>query len=139
MEGLSLLLKESQSAGLLTGISVSRAIKILHILFVDDVVILTKATMQEWWEIDKILNFFYLTSGLQINIVKSTFHHAGLTKLDLNVFKVVFPFKFISMDLGFKYLGFYLKAGAQRLEEWNWLLKFFEKRINNWCYRWLSL
>jgi hypothetical protein len=43
------------------------------------------------------------------------------------------------MDLGFKYLGFYLKAGAQRMEEWNWLLKKFEKRINNWCYRWLSL
>jgi hypothetical protein len=95
MEGLSLLLKESQNAGILTGISVSRSIKILHILFVDDVVILTKATMQEWWEIDKILKFFCLTSGLQINIVKSTFHHAGLTELDLNVFKVVFPFKFI--------------------------------------------
>jgi hypothetical protein len=36
-------------------------------------------------------------------------------------------------------LGFYLKAGAQRSEDWNWLLKKFEKRINNWCYRWLSL
>jgi hypothetical protein len=72
-------------------------------------------------------------------VLKSTFHHAGLTDLDLNVFKVVFPFKFIAMDLGFKYLGFYIKAGAQGLEDWSWLLKKFEKRINNWCYRWLSL
>ena len=45
MEGLSLLLKEIQSVGLLTGMSVSRSLKILHILFVDDVVILTKAIM----------------------------------------------------------------------------------------------
>jgi len=58
MEGLSLLMKASQSASILSGISVSRSLKILHILFVDDVVILTKSTMQEWWEIDKILNFF---------------------------------------------------------------------------------
>jgi hypothetical protein len=76
MEGLSLLLKDSQRAGKLTGINVSRTIKILHILFVDDVIIMTKATMQEWWEIDKVLKFFCLTSGLNINVEKSTFHHA---------------------------------------------------------------
>lgn len=39
MEGLSLLLKESQRNGLMTGIKVSRTIKILHILSVDDVII----------------------------------------------------------------------------------------------------
>jgi hypothetical protein len=44
MEGLSLLLKESQREGKLTGINVSRTIKILHILFVDDVIIMTNAT-----------------------------------------------------------------------------------------------
>jgi hypothetical protein len=39
MEGLILLLKESQRNGLMTGIKVSRTIKILHILSVDDVII----------------------------------------------------------------------------------------------------
>jgi len=58
MEGLSLLLKHSQREGSLTGIKVSRTIEILHILFVDDVIIMTNATMQEWWEIDKVLKFF---------------------------------------------------------------------------------
>jgi hypothetical protein len=41
MEGLSLLLKLGQSQGNLTGVKVSRLIKILHLLFVDDVLILT--------------------------------------------------------------------------------------------------
>jgi hypothetical protein len=45
MEGLSLILKDSQREGKLTGIKVSRTIKILHILFVDDVIIMTNATM----------------------------------------------------------------------------------------------
>jgi hypothetical protein len=48
MEGLSLLLKDNESEGKLYGIKVSRTIKILHILFVDDVVIMTNANMQEW-------------------------------------------------------------------------------------------
>jgi hypothetical protein len=67
MESLSLLLKESQREGKLTGIQVSKSIKILHILFVDDVIIMTGATIHEWWEIDKVLKFFSLTSGLLIN------------------------------------------------------------------------
>jgi hypothetical protein len=73
MEGLSLLLKASQNVGILTGISVTRSLKILHILFVDDVVILTKATMQEWWEIDKILNFFLFNFRITNKCVKIYF------------------------------------------------------------------
>jgi hypothetical protein len=57
MEGLSLLLKYSKKEGKLIGIKLSITIKILHIIFVDDVIIMTNVTMQEWWEIDKVLNF----------------------------------------------------------------------------------
>jgi predicted amidophosphoribosyltransferase len=79
MESLSLLLKDSQREGKLSGIQVSKSIKILHILFVDDVIIMTGATIHEWWEIDKVLKLFSLTSGLLINVTKSTFHQSGLT------------------------------------------------------------
>jgi hypothetical protein len=48
MEGLSLLLKKIQSEGKLIGIKVSRVIKILHLLFVDDVLIMTNGSIQEW-------------------------------------------------------------------------------------------
>jgi hypothetical protein len=46
MEGLSLLMKSSIGEGNLSGIKVSRMIKILHLLFVDDVLIMTKATIK---------------------------------------------------------------------------------------------
>jgi hypothetical protein len=139
MEGLSLLLKDSQREGKLTGIKVSRTIKILHILFVDDVIIMTNATMQEWWEIDKVLKFFLLTSGLKINGSKSTLLQEGLMEHDLVPYKALFPFRFSELDSGFNYLGYFLKSGVQRVEDWGWLIKKMEKRINNWCYRWLSL
>jgi hypothetical protein len=47
MEGLSILVKNSQQEGTLTGIKVSRLVKILHIFFVDDVLIVTRANSQE--------------------------------------------------------------------------------------------
>jgi ABC-type glutathione transport system ATPase component len=46
MEALSLLLKKAQSEGKITGLKVSRTIKILH-LFSDDILIMTKGTFQE--------------------------------------------------------------------------------------------
>jgi hypothetical protein len=45
MEGLSLLLKERKREGKLTRAKVSRIIRILHIFFMDDVLIMTKATL----------------------------------------------------------------------------------------------
>jgi hypothetical protein len=72
MEGLSILLKIVQSQGNLTGVKVSRLIKILHLLFVDDVLIMTDDSIHEWREIKKILQVFCRASGLQINWSKSS-------------------------------------------------------------------
>jgi len=80
MEGLSLLLKDNQREGKLSGIKVSRTINILHILLLDDVVIMKNYNKQEWWEIDKVLKCFCVTSGLTINGKNSTFHQDGLSE-----------------------------------------------------------
>jgi hypothetical protein len=80
MEGLSIMLKKGQAEGVLTGIKVSRIIKILHMSFVDDVIIMSKAKLSEWIEISKILNIFCRASGLRINVQKSTFLHSGVSR-----------------------------------------------------------
>jgi hypothetical protein len=41
--------------------------------------------------------------------------------------------------VGFKYLGYFLKAGIKRVEEWVWLLTKVEKKLKHWSYQWLSL
>jgi hypothetical protein len=139
MEGLSLLLNEKKMEGRLSGVKVSRTIKILHVLFVDDVVILSKASAEEWMEIDMLLKTLCSASRLMINITKSTVLQAGLSEEDLRPFKALFPFKFEDLEAGFKYLGFYLKTSLYRAGDWCWLLKKMEKKISNWCFRWLSL
>jgi len=131
MEGLSLLLKVSQRNGLLTGIKVSRTIKILHILFVDDGIIMSNSTLSEWWEIDKIVKMFCLASGLKVNVQKSTVLHEGLSTQDLDPFKLFLSFNFSDLSVGFKYLGYHLKTRVQRVEDWNWMLQKIEKKIGN--------
>jgi hypothetical protein len=46
MESLSLLLKQSQRQCIINGIKVARITKILHILFIDDIFLLSKASIQ---------------------------------------------------------------------------------------------
>jgi len=48
MEGLNLSLKNGEADQKLTGVKVSRFINILHLIFVDDVLIMSKASLEEW-------------------------------------------------------------------------------------------
>jgi len=114
LEGLSLLLKESKVAGNIACIKVSRMIRILHIFFVDDILIMTNATINEWIEIDRIMNFFCKASGLKVNKQKSNFLYEGLSNANLAPHRTVLPYKFSKQSIGFRYLGFYLTTGLQK-------------------------
>jgi hypothetical protein len=111
----------------------------LHILFVDDILLMTKASIQEWKEIERIVQLFCSVSGLMVNHTKLTIHYLGLVELDISTFKQILLYNFSELSVGFKYLGYYLKAGIQKVEEWVWILTKVEKKINHWSYRWLSL
>jgi hypothetical protein len=139
MEGLSLLLKHSFEEGHIFGIKVSILTIILHLLFVDDVLIFSKACLAEWQVIDSLIRCFCKASGLSVNLTKSTVHFEGLSDLELNPFKTLLPYTFSDLSLGFCYLGYFLKTGAQRAADWDWLVTRVSNKINLWCNRWLSL
>jgi len=94
MEGLSLALNRRQEEGLLIGIKVSRCIKILHILFVDDVLMMNRDSIEEWKEINKVLSLFCSASSLQINQQKTTFLHFGISLQVLDVLKSFYHYNF---------------------------------------------
>jgi len=111
----------------ISGIRVSRLIKILHILFVDDILIMKNTSINQWIEIDGIIKFFCKASGLRVNVQKPIALHAGLSKVDLAPYKTVLPYRFSLLSTGFRYLGFYLTTGPQKNVDWNWLLSKMEK------------
>jgi hypothetical protein len=80
MEGLSLLLSKSISDHLISGIKVSKFLKIVHLMFVDDVLLMSKADPIEWIVILDILQDLCSASGLCINFSKSTAHYWGLNE-----------------------------------------------------------
>jgi len=40
---------------------------------------------------------------------------------------------------GFNYLGYFLKIGKYKADEWDWLVAKYERRISHWCNKWLTL
>jgi hypothetical protein len=120
-------------------LKVSRTIKILHLLFADDILIMTKGTLQEWIEIKEILNIFCSATGLTINWNKSSFHFANIPCPTLDQIKGIFPYTFLPLSSGISYLGYHLKPDSYKPTDWNWLLIKVEKRIGHWSTRWLSL
>jgi hypothetical protein len=70
MESLSLLLSKSSSDHLISGIKITNLIKIVHLMFVDDVLLMSKADPEEWSVILEVLRLFSSVSGLSINPYK---------------------------------------------------------------------
>jgi hypothetical protein len=62
-----------------------------------------------------------------------------LEEAELIPFKEILPFSFIELMSGFKYLGYHLKLGASKTEEWISLVSTLEKKIGHWLNKWLSL
>jgi hypothetical protein len=81
LESLSLALKKGQEYGLVMGIKVSRLIRITHLLFVDDIMIMTKASITKWIDIHKILTSFCNSTELLINAQKPPFISLEFSKL----------------------------------------------------------
>jgi hypothetical protein len=139
LEGLSILLKNKQAEGLLKGVKVAGLTYILHILFADDVLILTNANFAEWSIIHSILCSFCDVSGLELNATKSIFLHSNAQdslKLEL---KELFGIGFLALEEGFTYLGYFLKSSRYTKKDWTWLIDKFEGRILNWKHRFLSM
>ena len=56
IEGLRLLIKDSQKKGIIKGIKVSSSLALSHLLFVDDVVLFGIGTLDEWKAFDVLLD-----------------------------------------------------------------------------------
>jgi hypothetical protein len=129
MEGLSLLLNKGKGEGKLSGVKVSRLVNILDLFFVDDVLIMSKASPDEWLDIKNILSILYKASGLMINWSKSIFYFAGVQGETLESLKENFPHSFEELNKGLRYLGYSLKVDAYKSVDSRWLLSKIEYRI----------
>jgi hypothetical protein len=70
---------------------------------------------------------------------KTAFYHFGAQQDVLNSIKTTFFYNLNELSAGFNYLGYFLKVGRYKVEEWDWLIAKYERRISHWCNKWLTL
>ena len=137
-EGLSRALLSAKCNGLYRGISFGNNISLTHVLFVDDIVMITDGSAQSLSMLYELLMDFTKASGMMINENKSSFYFSGLDESELISLQNIFSYIVLKIDSGMKYLGFYLKPCRYLLKDWDWLIAKAEYCIKNWSFRWLS-
>eukprot|EP00253_Pinus_taeda_P007324 PITA_07324 len=75
---------------------------------------------------------------MQINHRKSQVSMENIDKRERSLVLNLFPFHHQQLESPFKYLGFWLKPSAYKIEDWNWLIAKIEARISHWSHKWLS-
>ena len=108
-------------------------------IFLDDVVLFGKGSVEEWEEYKEILELFFKATSMDLSENKFIFLKCGLEEEILEQLKSMFPFKIQSLYDEFKYLGYFIKSNNFVKEDWLWLLRKLDKGIGHWCNRWLSL
>ena len=109
MEGLSLLIKDAKSKGFLKGIVINSALALTHLLFIDDVVLFGHGSLEEWRCFKSIIELFSVASGMLVSIEKYSFLTSNLNSLLIDELKVLIPYKLDPIEVGYKYLGYWVK------------------------------
>ncbi|GJX23303.1 reverse transcriptase domain, reverse transcriptase zinc-binding domain protein [Tanacetum coccineum] len=131
MEGLHMALSEASHSGLFHGIKVgSSNITLLHIFYADDVIITTDWNHRDMDNIIRVLQVFYLGSGLKINIHKSNVYGVGVS--DNKVHSMATYIGCSPGSFPFTYLGLPIGANTNLTVSWNVLLDRFDARLSKW-------
>eukprot|EP00253_Pinus_taeda_P014434 PITA_14434 len=136
-EGLSRLFHKARREEKVKGIEVAINLYITHLLFVDDILLFTNGSINEIKEIKSIFYLFLKATGMQIKHRKSQVSTANIDRRERTLVLNIFPFLHQQLESPFKYLCFWLKPSAYKIEDWNWLIAKIEARISHWSHKWL--
>ncbi|GJT60613.1 putative RNA-directed DNA polymerase, eukaryota, reverse transcriptase zinc-binding domain protein [Tanacetum coccineum] len=138
MEGLHIALKDGLTANVFQGVKIgSFEIRLSHLFYADDVIILFEWNQCDMDNIICILNVFYLASGLKINISKSNLYGVGVSSDDTESIAVGTGCSY--SNLPFSYLGLPIGSNMNRIANWNSLIERFKIRLSGWKANMLSL
>jgi hypothetical protein len=105
--GLSRLIKQAQSRGIIKGLKITHAEILIHLLFVDDVIIFCVGLVQDFKSWKGIwIPFAHVAIGMQLNMGKSIVLFNELGEEEKGQLMEVLVFACRSIDSRLKYLGF---------------------------------
>lgn len=137
MEALHNLVERAKSEGHIHGVSIGEdGFMVSHLFYADDAVFIGKWSNNNVHHIVRLLQCFFLVSGLKINIGKSRLMGVGV-QLD----EIQHMARLVGCDgvtLPFVYLGVKVGANMNRVAEWSDVLTKFRTRLSKWKANTLS-
>lgn len=115
MERLSRLVKKTRVDGSLGGVKISEVSYLSHLLFVDDVLMLSNGSMCDTTCFKKILSLFCKATCMEPNFIKSTILQVSCLQNEQR--HAIHHFQFVRQELetGVKYLRFRLKPNGYHI------------------------
>nr|GEZ02953.1 RNA-directed DNA polymerase, eukaryota, reverse transcriptase zinc-binding domain protein [Tanacetum cinerariifolium] len=107
------------------------------LFYVDDVIILSDWNQIDMENITRILNIFYIASGLKINFHKSNVFGVGVSNSE-----VVSMAACTGCEAGsfpFSYLGLPIGSNMSRIANWQILIDRFKARLSGWKANFFSI
>ncbi|CAL1406935.1 unnamed protein product [Linum trigynum] len=139
MDVLSFMLEKMCMAGNISGFCMDETNmvgEVTHLLFADDTLIFCEASYDQVLNILAALVCFQAVTGLKINIEKSVMITIGDVP-NPEFFAAVFGCKWSKEPSN--YLGFPLGAKVNAISTWDPVISKFQKRLEGWRGRYLSL
>ncbi|GJS58169.1 putative RNA-directed DNA polymerase, eukaryota, reverse transcriptase zinc-binding domain protein, partial [Tanacetum coccineum] len=117
MEGLHLALKDAVDTSLICGTNVGdTSYNISHLFYADDIVIISDWNKQDMDNIIRILQVFYLASGLKLNISKSQVYGLGVSSNDIE--DMTRDTGCTTGNIPFSYLGLPIGSNMNSIDNW---------------------
>ncbi|KAI3704850.1 hypothetical protein L1987_75079 [Smallanthus sonchifolius] len=138
MEGFSSMVRKASRSGVLRGIMLPNNGPILtHLLYADDCVLLGEWSGINIKNMALLLCCFYIVSGMQINMGKSSLIGIGVSSRQVESMAMVLNCK--TGAIPFIHLGVMVGARMSRVENWKSVLEVVESRLTLWKAATLSV
>ncbi|GJX07656.1 RNA-directed DNA polymerase, eukaryota, reverse transcriptase zinc-binding domain protein [Tanacetum coccineum] len=127
--GLHIALKDGLSSNMFRGVNVgSPGIRLSHLFYADDVIIFSDWNQHDMDNIIRILNIFYLASGLRININKSNLYRVGVSHSEVEAMAAGSGCSPSYLPLS--YLGQPIGLNMSHISNWKVLIDRFKSRLS---------
>ncbi|GJW36817.1 RNA-directed DNA polymerase, eukaryota [Tanacetum coccineum] len=135
MESLHLSFSRVIEAGMFKGLLVDNSVMISHLFYADDAVFVGELSDSNL--ILQVLQCFYLTSGLKINMQKRNLMGVGVNHYDL--VEAASKLGCSILNTPFIYLGVTVRSSMSRVRAWEDTLCKLKLRLSKWKNKTLSI
>lgn len=139
MDYLSLKIHRAIRDGFFKGIKITQDHLASHNFFVDDILIFDLLIFTQWFYQRDILDHFGQATGMVENVAKSHVLHSASDHGIIRQVCDAFHYGHGPLLEGFTYLGFHLKPCKYVMVDWYWLIKKYQRKLDKWTLRWISL